>query len=298
MVHTTTKTIRIAVLAQEASQTLMTHIRPVALARGHVMDVVQLPTVELSNLFSDERIQQLLTYDVVYYRTGLLSCGAYLLESFLREHGIALVNFSYGRHPYAVQKIYQTTLVASHGFLTPKTVLDVSDSYDTLAQALGTPFIAKADVSAQGKDVHMVRSEEDFAALVPLRKEKNFFYQACIPHDFDYRVHVIDGKTVYPYRRTPPEGDFRANVSRGGSMQPIDDTSIEEASRLGEQVAALFAYDVCAIDFLPSKEDGKLYFTEINENPGWLGVTEVLGGDPSEAVVDLLEKRAARGAAS
>lgn len=289
------KNLRIAVLGQEASPTLTGQIRPVALARGHTMDVLSIPTIELSRFFEDKTVQSLLTYDVVYYRTGLYAFGSLLLERWLHEHGIPTVNFHLSKHPYVLQKCYQTTLVAAAGIRTPKTVLDISDSYVTLVELLGTPFVAKGNESAQGRDVFLVRSEEEFTKLVPMREEKALFYQEYIEHERDYRMHVVGNEVVWPYCRTPPVGDFRANVSRGGTMAPIPEDEVEEVSGLALRVAALFGHDVCAVDFLPGKRDGYVYFTEINENPGWLGVSEVLGGDPSSAVVDLFEQRALEG---
>ncbi len=294
MQGTMSKTIRIAVLAEEDSPTLRDHIVPAASRRGHTLDVINLPTVDLRMLFSDPRVTQLLSYDVVYYRTGLGPFGSFLLGEYLREHGVPTVNFTSAQHPYLAQKVYQVARVAPLGIRTPRTLMDVSDSYPTIVQYLGSPFIMKADVSSQGRDVHLIGTEEAWQELVVYRKEKAYFYQEYVAHEHDCRVHVIGGMAVFPYRRIPTGDDFRANVSRGGSMETLTGEEAVEVSALAERVAAHFAWDVCAVDFLPHQKTGELYFTEINMNPGWQGVRAVLGGDPSEAVIDLLEARVLR----
>jgi len=45
----------------------------------------------------------------------------------------------------------------------------------------------------------------------------------------DFRVAIMNGKILYSFLRTPPEGELLANVSRGGSMKIFTEKEIPEA---------------------------------------------------------------------
>lgn len=290
------KLLRIAILARTESATVTDELAPVIRARGHTLDIIDLASVTLSMLADDPAIHALTSYDVVYYRT----CGVYptvpaLLPEIMRQSGIPLLNGIQDIHAFFDRKTYQTALVSTHLNITPKTALDADKDFTRLTRTLGAPFVAKADISSQGRDVHLIHTAEELAALPPLQGDNLYLYQSYIPHSCDYRVHVLGSKAIATYARRPSEGDFRSNVSRGGTMEAVPAELTARVFDIAEKVNALFKLDIAAIDFLLSDDDGKLYFSEINANPGWQGHNrDQTGIDMNEVVADYIEAAAKR----
>lgn len=287
------QTPRIALLAHEVSPTVSQHLVPEARTRGYVVDVINVACVDLTDFFHDPVIQSLASYDLVYYRTGLTLPGAYLLAHHLRERGVKTVNLAHDRHPFIEHKMYQAVIAAEGGVRMARTLFDQGNVFEDIASALGTPFVMKGDVSSQGRDVHLVQTETEYHALVN-GSEQVYLCQEYVPHQCDCRVHIVGGEVVAMYERVPASGEFRSNVSQGGSMRPVDDSRKEEVARLGADAAKCFGFEIAAVDFLVHTESGELYFSELNMNPGWEpSDTLATGVDLTAITLDYFAKRCA-----
>jgi RimK family alpha-L-glutamate ligase len=283
--------MKIAILAKEKSNTVESELVPVARARGHECAIVTFPAIDISDFDNDPNVQRLLDYDVIYYRTGLGAVGSRFLKEFLAKHGRRAQNLGPGTHACDTQKTYQMLKAARAGVRIAKTVVDSSGSFDVMTSSLGSPFVAKPDQGSQGRGVRLVHSAEEFTDVEALSEDNDYIYQSFIDHTHDYRVHIVGGKAVATYSRVPVDGDFRTNLSRGGSMHQVDDTLKDELYLLAEKINALFGADISAVDFLPSETDGQLYFAEINDNPGWeLSDKEATGVDMTALVLDYFER--------
>ena len=240
------------------------------------------------SVFEDAK---LLDYDVLYYRTSIGSIWAQALEKYLAKHRKRAINLDILTHPYRYYKTYQAYVAGKSGVKTPKTILDTTGSYEKISKSLGGTFVVKADISAQGRDVHLVHSEEEFLPYAENQSEKEYFYQEYIPHDFDCRVHMIEGKPVASYRRVPVDGDFRTNVSRGAQMEPVDESMQKDLYPLAEKITQSMELNICAVDFIVRNTDGEYFFTEVNLNPGWeLSDQDATGVHMSALVIDYFEK--------
>jgi RimK family alpha-L-glutamate ligase len=109
----------------------------------------------------------------------------------------------------------------------------------------------------------------------------------------DIRVFVIGGRVLAAIERRSAEGDWRTNVSRGGSALPVDLPADWED--LAVRGAAAIGADYAGVDLLPAK-DGRIFVLEVNGVPGWQGLQMATGIDVAGAVVDfLIERVRARG---
>ena len=167
------------------------------------------------------------------------------------------------------------------------------DTYSSVADSLGITFIMKVTIGSKGGGVFLINSEETFKeAHEALRYSGFSIYQEYIPNDGDYRVHVIGHKAVFAYKRIPAAGDFRANVSRGGSMEKIiDQKLLTELNEMAEKAVSLSSLDVAGIDIVKSTSTGKLYFIEHNKNPGVKGVKDLLGVNNDQLLLDYYIER-------
>lgn len=264
-----------------------------ARARGHTVKRISFETACLNagdTVFEDTG---LLDCDILYYRTSLGYMWSQALERYLEKHGRKAHNLIALEHPYLEKKTYQIMVAVEHGITVPLTILDTTDEYAALVEQLGSPFIAKADVSSQGRNVHMISSPEEFVPIVAGRDEMQYFYQEYIPHTHDCRIHLVEGKAVASYKRIPMKGDFRSNVSRGAEMKGLTEEEKEALYPLAERVAEVFGLDIHVVDFLPRTTDGTYFMAEINSNPGWAKWNmEATGVHMNALVLDYFERTA------
>jgi ribosomal protein S6--L-glutamate ligase len=236
-------------------------------------------------------LQDLRSFDVLYYRTGLGHIGALFLRKYLATHGLSAVNLGKDTHVSGGRKTFQILRAARSGVRLPRTLIDHTESYDVLVHELGSPFVAKPDRGSQGRGVRLIRTVEAFSALLAEPGVERI-YQAFVPHACDFRVHIVGGVAVAAYSRVSAEDEFRTNVSQGGSMYPIVESRRSELYVLAEKLNASFGLDISAVDFLVHEETGELYFSEINSNPGWeMSDCEATGVDMTKIVLEYLESR-------
>lgn len=287
------KSLSIAILTQIESPTISANLKPALEARGHKVFVYDISSVFLHTFTDNALVESLLQNDVVYYRTGLSPDVAACLEVYLKANDISCVNLSFCQHPFMAAKTYQVLTAAAAGVLTPKTLHDRTSTFEKIAGKIGSPFVAKANRSSQGKDVHLIKNQTDLDAIAPDLKLLEYFFQEYIPHNSEYRVHVVGDKAPAMYQRIPASGDFRSNVSRGGSMVAVEEDHREVLAREAISIAALFGFAITAVDFMKHSETGEFYFTEINLNPGWeTSDRDATGVDLSEVVTDFLTQSA------
>jgi len=99
---------------------------------------------------------------------------------------------------------------------------------------------------------------------------------------------VVGGRVLGAIERRAVGGDWRTNVSRGGSARSFE-LSPEWAS-LAVRAAAAVGADYAGVDLLPSRS-GEVFVLELNGVPGWQGLQRATGIDVAGAVVDHLMER-------
>ncbi len=110
-----------------------------------------------------------------------------------------------------------------------------------------------------------------------------FYIQRAVDHGGrDIRVFVVGGQIVGAIERRAPDGDWRTNVSRGGSARPFD---LPPAwASLALRATAALGADYAGVDLLPAK-DGTVVIVEVNGIPGWKGLQRATGIDVAAAIV-------------
>ena len=276
------KALNIAILAQLDSPTITQHLTPELKQRGHTVDIIDLSCVPHQDFETQPEIQALAAYDVVYYRSGLDPSESegriFKLESFIEQHSsIHGVNLQFTKHPLINSKQYQLETAHINGMETPHTIPLKQTSYAELADKFGNCFVIKPDSGTQGQNVKRIQSEQDWDEAIEQNTE-DFICQSFIPHEFEYRAQTLGNDEMSLYKRVPPKGDFRSNISLGGTMLPIEKNHEAELTRLTAEVQKLFDFEIIAIDFMVNTEEQKFVLTEINLNPGWQNSNETVTG--------------------
>jgi len=116
-----------------------------------------------------------------------------------------------------------------------------------------------------------------------------FYVQRTVDHGGrDIRVFVIGGRVLGAIERRAPDGQWRTNVSLGGSARPFELPA--SWAQLALRAAAAIGADYAGVDLLPAR-DGRVVVLEVNGIPGWEGLQRATGLDVAGAVVDHLVER-------
>ncbi len=107
------------------------------------------------------------------------------------------------------------------------------------------PFVAKKPVgSSMGEDVWLIRSRQELDNY--LAEHHPAYIQEYLDIDRDLRVVVIAGQVVHAYWRIAAAGEFRNNVSRGGTISY--DNVPEKGLLFAADVAKRCRFDEVGLD--------------------------------------------------
>lgn len=196
-------------------------------------------------------------------------------------------------------------LMRRHGLPTPRTA--VIHRPEELRSALlrigGPPVVLKPTQGTQGNGVILAYTPEAAEAVLATfwKPTPNLPLPAPNPQPLvpiliqefieeaqgqDWRILVVDGRPLAAMRRTAADGDFRANLHRGGAATPI--SLNETTKRLAQTAARIHGLAVAGVDLIPSRRGPLLL--EVNSSPGLEGIERVTGVDVAAAIVRYLER--------
>ncbi|MDE2485510.1 MAG: RimK family alpha-L-glutamate ligase [candidate division NC10 bacterium] len=184
-----------------------------------------------------------------------------------------------------VDKYYTSSLLASRGLPTPRTV--VAEGFDDAMaafQALGD-VIVKPLFGAGGRGMVRV-SDADVAYRIfrALALTRSIFYiQEFVPHgDYDLRGLVIGDRVVAAMRRR--SDGWRHNVSQGARPEPhVMDNDVTD---LCLKASRLLGTDYAGIDLLQTAHGYTV--VEVNSIPGWSGLQRTTEIEIAQEIADHL----------
>ena len=179
-------------------------------------------------------------------------------------------------------------LLAAEGIGMPATVFgdNPDDTADLLSMLGPPPHVIKLNEGTQGAGVMLTEKLSSSRSVVEALRG---LYATFLVQEFvaeaqgsDLRCLVVGDRVVAAMRREAPEGDFRANLHRGGSAAPAKPSARERA--LAVRAARVLGLGVAGVDLVHS-DRGPLVL-EVNASPGLEGVEAVSGVDVAGAIVD------------
>ena len=153
----------------------------------------------------------------------------------------------------------------------------------------GAPLVVKLLQGTQG--VGVVLTETDQAAESVINAFKAVKAEILVQEFIreaegrDIRCFVIDDKVVASMQRQAPEGDFRANIHRGGSATAIKITA--EERKIAVKAAKIMRLKVAGVDIIRSAKGPRVL--EINSSPGLEGIEGVTGYDVAGTMIECIE---------
>lgn len=198
----------------------------------------------------------------------------------------------------AHDKLWTSQTLSAANVRTPLTVFAVRSNHVAFAieKAGGLPVVAKQLTGSQGAGVSIL--ETPLAANTTMES----FHKANIPvklqrfvkahnssggNPTDIRAIVVGDKVVSAMERTASQGDFRANLSKGGNGRSI--TLSESESDMCVKASKAVGLEFAGVDLIREKM-GQTYVTEVNGNPG-TGIIDVTSKNYFKDLIKYIEIR-------
>ena len=155
---------------------------------------------------------------------------------------------------------------------------------DTMFTLLGAPVVVKEVYGSFGQQVYLCGTPDEARELLARIGGKKVIFQKFIASSFgrDLRLNVVGGRVVAAMLRYNEHGDFRANITNGGSMQPHTPTPEEE--ELAVRTAVLLGLDFCGVDLLFGEDGGPL-LCEVNSNAHFKSIYQCTGVNAAELIM-------------
>ena len=167
-------------------------------------------------------------------------------------------------------KIAQTDLFDLLQISHPRTKIYYGrDPLERIKSDFRFPLVAKTPLgSSQGRGVFLICRPEELSQY--LKTHNPAYIQEYLPIERDLRVVVIGGNLVHAYWRIHGEGDFRNNVSQGGtiSFENIPAAALDFAM----EAASKCRFDEVGLDIC--EHAGKYFVLEANMVFGQEGFRE------------------------
>lgn len=158
---------------------------------------------------------------------------------------------------------------------------------------LGYPVVLKHAVGSWGSGVFLARSRAELVRMLAEAGTRPLIAEAFIAESAgqDARIYMVGNAPVAAMRRRGAEGDFRSNITGGGSAEPWVPPAPYVYAAHGAMGA--LGLDIGSVDFLnPGAEEPMV--GEVNSNAQFVTLAHTTGVDVAGHVVDYLRGLARR----
>jgi len=223
---------------------------------------------------------------------GILPFQLAVIRHF-EQAGIPCIN---GSLPIEIvkDKLRSSQILSRAGLAIPNTMMVRMPIDDGLVEKnIGFPCVVKVVTGSYGEGVYLCEKKRDYKKLMEfidnIGNKKTMIVQEYLNERVgeDLRVLVIGGKVVGAMKRTAPEGDFRANITAGGTGENFPLT--EEIEYLARETARALNLDIAGIDLLFDPRGFRV--CEANSNPGFLGFEKYCGIDVADILTEYIKFR-------
>jgi ribosomal protein S6--L-glutamate ligase len=292
--------MKIGILSRKSSLYSTRRLKEAAELRGHEARVVDYLRCYMNLTTSRPKILyggEALDFDAVVPRIGATHTfyGTAIVRQF-EMMGVFPANESQGI-TRSRDKLRSLQLLSREGLGMPVTGFahSTKDIDGLLEIGQGPPVIIKLLEGTQGVGVVLAETRKAAESVIAAFRQldANILVQQFIREakGADVRAFVVGRRVVAAMRRQAPPGEFRSNIHRGGTAEPIK-LSAEERG-IAVKAARILGLSVAGVDFIPSSE-GPLVL-EVNSSPGLEGIEGATGVDVAGAIIEFLERSAVRG---
>jgi ribosomal protein S6--L-glutamate ligase len=272
-------------------------LREAARQRGH--DVRVLDTLRFSIMIEHQkpglfyRHRSLPHIDAVIPRIGasITFFGLALVQQF-EQMGVYVVNpaLAIAR---SRDKLRAMQVLSRYDIGLPATALvrDREEILPAIERLGGPPVIIKLIEGTQGIGVILAETTKMAEAIIQTLQvaRQNVLIQKFVAESGgrDIRALVVGDKVVAAMRRMARPGEFRSNIHRGATSEPVQlDPAYEATAVRATQIMGL---RLAGVDILESNEGPRLL--EVNSSPGLEGIEKATQVDIAGAIIEDIQQQ-------
>jgi ribosomal protein S6--L-glutamate ligase len=291
--------MKLAILSVAPRAYSTQRLRTAAADRGHTVKVLNTLRfgIDLSGDQPDLQFRgkQLSDYDAILPRIGnsITYFGTAVVRQF-EQMDIYTPNTAAGISN-SRDKLRATQILSRHHISMPATtfVRDRADVIPAIERVGGAPVVIKLLEGTQGIGVILAPELKVAEAIIETLQstKQNVLIQRFVKESKgrDIRALVVGDRVVAAMRRVAQGDEFRSNVHRGGSVEPVE--LDEEYEKVAVQSAQIMGLRVAGVDMLEGN-DGPLVM-EVNSSPGLEGIETATKLDVAGAIVDYIANQVA-----
>jgi len=189
-------------------------------------------------------------------------------------------------------KLESSQVLSRNRIAIPKTmVVRFPVNAGIITEEIGFPCVVKQITGSYGEGVHLCQRQSDFVSLMgfveTLGTSKTMIVQEYMgerPGE-DLRVLVVGGRVIGAMRRTAPPGDFRANITAGGTGELFEVT--DEIGFIVRETVRALNLTIAGVDLLFDQDGFRV--CEANSNPGFLGFETYCNTDIADQITEYVK---------
>lgn len=184
--------------------------------------------------------------------------------------------------------------LALKGLPMPKTVIAPmtfpnigftdTDFLNKVASLLGFPIVVKECFGSFGAQVYLAKDQNELLTLVKEHERVPLLFQELVTESSgrDVRINVVGDKVITAMLRENKFGDFRSNITLGGTALPYSPT--DEECSLALLATKKLGLDFAGVDILFGK-DGPL-LCEVNSNAHFKSTHDCTGVNLADFIAE------------
>ena len=190
-------------------------------------------------------------------------------------------------------KLRSLQILAEAGINMPVTgfASHTKDIEGVIESVGSTPLIMKLLQGTQGQGIVLAETRKAAESVMSAFRQldADIMVQEFIKESAgeDIRAFVVGNKVVASMKRTAPEGEFRSNVHRGGTMEKVQLTVEEE--EMSVNASKILGLSIAGVDLMRSNR-GPLIL-EVNSSPGLQGIESCSSIDVAEKIILFIQKK-------
>jgi ribosomal protein S6--L-glutamate ligase len=291
--------MKLAILSRAPRSYSTQRLRSAALDRGH--DVKVLNTlrfaIDLSGREPDLQFRgkPLSDYDAILPRIGnsITYFGTAVVRQF-EQMDVYTPNTANGISN-ARDKLRAIQILSRHNIGMPPTTFarDRADVLPAIERVGGAPVVIKLLEGTQGIGVILAPDTKVAEAIIETLQstKQNVLIQRFVAESKgrDIRALVVGDRVVAAMRRVAQGDEFRSNVHRGGSVEPVELEPDYEATAV--RSAQIMGLRVAGVDMLEAADGPQVM--EVNSSPGLEGIETATKLDVAGAIIDFISNQVA-----
>ncbi|MEA3249277.1 MAG: RimK family alpha-L-glutamate ligase [Patescibacteria group bacterium] len=227
------------------------------------------------------------SFDAVYIRNifPFISEGL-LLAEMMHAVGKRVIDRCLATENYVQSKTYNAWKLERVGVNTPRGFQAANeDEVHARLRDADFPVVVKGVHGSQGAYVHKCPDERAVLEVMRAEPEMPHLVQEYLDIEHEYRVLTIGFRAIGAIEKHAAPGDFRRNLSLGGSATPAE--LPDGLMTMCEKASETLGYEFAGAD-LAILKDGRPVMLEVNRAPGFCGFERATGDNVAGRFIEYM----------